>query len=87
MEDFQFTFNWNEADYTAQTHVVEGDPKKYVVRIDDPSLQKRFGSQLEFRESTGGFFSWDTPDLEGASDYARAVNMGLMEYLDEQESS
>ena len=85
MEDFQFTFAWNEADYTANSHVIEGDPKMYIVTVDDPALQTRFGSRLEFKEAAGGFFSWDTPELEGASGYARAVNLGLIEYLDEQE--
>jgi hypothetical protein len=86
MDDFQFTFSWNDTDYTAQAHV-EGDTARqtFLVTPDDEDLQDQFGEQLTFTYLNQMTFTWDTPEVDQASDYMRAVNVGLMEYLDEQE--
>lgn len=86
MQDFQFSFTWQDTDYTAQSQIKGDMPKqKFIVTVDDASLQAQFGTQLEFVRSSQDTFSWDTPNVDQASDYMRAVNMGMLEYLDEIE--
>ena len=86
MDDFKFTFFWQEEEYTANVHV-EGNPPRqtFFVEVDDEELQDEFGENLEFTYADEITFSWDTPDVEGAAEFMRAVNLGLMEYLDEEE--
>jgi|GEM_PF-2918170 len=88
MDDFQFSFSWNDNDYTAQAHV-EGEAQRQTFRVtvDDADLQAQFGQELVYTWINQLTFTWDTPDVDQASDYMRAVNIGLMEYLDEQEEA
>jgi len=86
MDDFQFTFSWKDVDYTAQCQVSGSDDRQqFLVTVDDEDLQEQFGKELKFTWLNKITFSWDTPDGEEASDYMKAVNMGLLEYLDENE--
>jgi hypothetical protein len=86
MDDFQFLFTWNDLDYSAQAHVEGDTPRQtFTVTVDDDDLQDQYGETLTFTWIDQTTFSWDTPEAEGASDYMRAVNLGLMEYLDGDE--
>jgi hypothetical protein len=88
MDDFQFSFTWNDTDYTAQAHV-EGETQRqtFHVTVDDADLQAQFGQEMIFTWINQITFTWDNPDTDQASVYMRAVNLGLMEYLDEQEEA
>ena len=88
MDNFQFPFAWQDTDYTAQAQVEGDTPRQtFLVTVDDEDLQNQFGETLTFTWIDQMTFSWDTPDVEQASDYMRAVNLGLMEYLDENEEN
>ena len=87
MEDFQFTFSWEDSDYTAQCQVSGDEARQdFLVTVDDEELQDEFGEELKFTWLNQITFSWDTPDEPEGQEYMKAVNMGLLEYLDEQDS-
>jgi len=86
MDNFQFPFTWKDEDHTAQCQVSGNDDRqKFLVTVDDEGLQGQFGKELTFTWLNKITFSWDSPDGEEASAYMKAVNMGLLEYLDEHE--
>lgn len=86
MDDFQFSFDWQGNDLNARCHV-EGDAPRqtFLVSVDAPALQDQFGRELAFTWIDQLIFTWDTPEDHLASAYMKAVNVGLIEYLDDNE--